>query len=933
MPSKRTNNVLLWNEEKINQKLRNLFESSSVHLDELLKPYREAAAVLPYFEFHKLQANNGNRGGPPPTEFADECETALSEEHTPAWSLRTSVRRTSLAILLDENRIEEALSANERPSSPLHQLLETSLRFKRLEIINLSRKELCAALVVRSWLNGIIEPLPTVEDINKKIDQQALLEPLLSLVGEAFAGREDQLRRLSDYVGGKPTSSWKESIIRTFEQVFNIHQRPPLFVFGPGGIGKSTLLAKFILNHIDYPSNNRLPFAYLDFDRPVIDPADPGVLLLEIARQISIQLPESAGAFQSLTDEWKHSFLSQVSDNAMSDSPPEQITRQTNQFLTYAKYAIKDYTPLLIVLDTFEEVQFLSRSHAIGVFRLLDTLQQQLPTLRLVLAGRITPDLAEYQVTSLELTEFDKPAAKSFLRKHGVDAEKDAETLAENMRRSPLILKMVAELWQKGESSSRVRNSSWIDNIFGKTTEVQLYTRILEHIHNPEVRKLAHPGLILRKITPELILKVLAGPCDIDVPDISAAQTLFTNLGKEVTLVTFLDSYTLEHRHDVRAWMLKDINQVIGENLAREIHQLAINYYAHRKGDSNRAEELYHRLSLGVDRRILKSRWADRAAVLLPRPAILELPLEAQAYVAARIPIEIDLTAWSKADQSDWERYTERVVGQSFGNGDYQFGALALKQRTARLMNSRLIPLDIIAQAHMGDVEQAINNLNKVLPENLLQGDPQTLLSYTNAALTISELFPQNALTIITSKFAFQVLRRLEESEVPGRDLLFLAIRYFRNSQTWLQPEKSKIFQYLTKLLKSIGADAFQSSSALLQLWIKAGTPGLRLSEFSGKEWYALARAYLINFDFEDIQPLLSPSVGRMSGVKRLGTPNDQLTFLASALEKSSLGKTINPILFSILTKQPEFLAHLLRIQASPGSSSSATRSKKRKKK
>ena len=36
-----------------------------------------------------------------------------------------------------------------------------------------------------------------------------------------------------------------------------------------------------------------------------------------------------------------------------------------------------------------------------------------------------------------------------------------------------------------------------------------LFRRILGHIHTPEIRQLAHPGLVLRRITPDLIKEVL----------------------------------------------------------------------------------------------------------------------------------------------------------------------------------------------------------------------------------------------------------------------------------------------------------------------------------------------------------------------------------------------------------------------------------------
>ena len=49
---------------------------------------------------------------------------------------------------------------------------------------------------------------------------------------------------------------------------------------------------------------------------------------------------------------------------------------------------------------------------------------------------------------------------------------------------------------------------------------------------------MAHPGLVLRRVTPDLILKVLAQPCGIEVPDEETARELFDELAREVSLVT-----------------------------------------------------------------------------------------------------------------------------------------------------------------------------------------------------------------------------------------------------------------------------------------------------------------------------------------------------------------------------------------------------------
>ena len=136
----------------------------------------------------------------------------------------------------------------------------------------------------------------------------------------------------------------------------------------------------------------------------------------------------------------------------------------------------------------------------------------------------------------------------------------------------------------------------------------QLYQRILGHIHNEQVRRLAHPGLVLRRITPEIILKVLAQPCSVTVRTITEAEQLFGELLREVSLVTPNDDGSLRHRSDVRRVML-DLLRQDEPLMVREIHRQAVNYYRLQDGPLARAEEIYHRLSLGQQQRTIDERW------------------------------------------------------------------------------------------------------------------------------------------------------------------------------------------------------------------------------------------------------------------------------------------------------------------------------------
>ena len=93
------------------------------------------------------------------------------------------------------------------------------------------------------------------------------------LTSAGFVGRDREIAQLRAFVFGPPPVA-------------------PLFVFGPGGVGKSTLVARFVLVHVEADD---LPIAYLDIDRPMIRPEHPQTLLLDAIGQLQPQLDVPIG--------------------------------------------------------------------------------------------------------------------------------------------------------------------------------------------------------------------------------------------------------------------------------------------------------------------------------------------------------------------------------------------------------------------------------------------------------------------------------------------------------------------------------------------------------------------------------------------------------------------------------------------------------------
>jgi hypothetical protein len=71
--------------------------------------------------------------------------------------------------------------------------------------------------------------------------------------------------------------------------------RPVLVLTGAGGVGKSALLGRFLLEHARKASEQRLLFAYLPFDDPSLRAEEPLTLVVEIVSQIERQFPDIKG--------------------------------------------------------------------------------------------------------------------------------------------------------------------------------------------------------------------------------------------------------------------------------------------------------------------------------------------------------------------------------------------------------------------------------------------------------------------------------------------------------------------------------------------------------------------------------------------------------------------------------------------------------------
>lgn len=702
--------------------------SEAPSVDDARWAHREAAVLLDAFDAATLDVPGRDVDDRERSRFlVEDCERVASRAG-PMWRLHADVRAATVRRLGSPQRLLATVEG--RPPDPQHvgrAMAEAYLRGDAPPLARQTLAQLHGTATAIEWLRGLDLGLPDGAEVRRQRSVAAVLDPLRTLLDGPFVGREAELRRIAEYVEVLPPGSRRSAGRRLLRQIFGLHERPPLVVRGPGGVGKSTLMARFVLDHAELDGQRRVPFAYLTFDRRDLDPHEPLTLLAEAIKQLAGMFPDVAPEATVLTELIRRTLRRQVSvkqqagfEHASSKRAMTTLSLRDDQTLLSRYSGLVDTalgvgprdhnrdTPLLWVLDTFEVVQRQGLTAVLSVWDFLDALQAVHPRLRVVFAGRAP--LEGHRTDDLELGGFDADTALDFLRGHldGVDvADGFLRAVAKRVRRNPLSLKLAAEvLRREGAAALRevTRQRQVLRALDAEVVQGILYRRILDHLEDEELRRIASPGLVMRRITPEVIREVLAAACRLgDVSD-ERAWDLYQRLATEASLVTSTGD-ALVHRADVRAVMLPLLRRDDPATVDR-IHRRAIAFYRARPDFTDRAEELYHRLALGQATSTLDRYWMPDAAPLL-EPAMDELPASSRAYLAEKLGLTVDTETLAQADAAAWTRQVRRIAREHLDGGRPDAALEVLRARRPEAAGAEIVALEAEALALLGRMDEA----------------------------------------------------------------------------------------------------------------------------------------------------------------------------------------------------------------------------------
>jgi hypothetical protein len=553
------------------------------------------------------------------TQLASACDTQPPGPEG-RWLMRLPERRHAISALAEADALTSAVQW--RRDRPTDQETEDLLAVL-LDQPPMSREEILAALRDEDTGRQMLQrAIVALDRAGAAAPARDLLVPVRSALGEqeraarrqriaerGFFGREGEQDAIRDWIA-KP---------------FGTAPVRCLLIAGAPGIGKSALLEHAVAEFL------ALPMALvvrLDFDRAGLDVVDQRGLTLEVARQLGEGLGENGVA---LLD--KRIVASAVGEAAKSE-PVRRATIAPQELLANIGSAV-GRRPILFVLDTLEVLQGRGVTQAENLFSWLDQFVRVsgLPV-RVLAAGRGDPleGVRSRVANDIRLTGLGDGPATELLAKMEVPSQAwgDVMAIADG---NPLRLRLA------GEIVKRIGLNDLVKAKGRRSLEADfLYRFLLSRIEDPELRRLAHPGLIVRRINHEVIREVLAPKLGLDRISEARAHALLAGLAEHHWLVEADPGAPgfLKHRSDMRSLLLPLLYRTAPRQ-SSDIDKAAVRWFASVDEPWRRVEAAYHSLQLMRTVAGAKSPPVISASVaaLLDADALAELPNEARDLIHA----------------------------------------------------------------------------------------------------------------------------------------------------------------------------------------------------------------------------------------------------------------------------------------------------------
>lgn len=542
--------------------------------------------------------------------LAAVCDTNPDESKN--WLLLGPNRQAILDGLRSTGRLLEAIAQRResRPDPVTNDLLDALSNvgdFTRQQVERAlgtpNRDWLVRIATALDWAGGLAAASGLLERSRtaiKSLERKARREEIM---GMPFVGRTDEIDKLMGLLTATPRRDVRG-----------------VFMSGPPGIGKSALMERVIARHYDMFHS---VIVRLDFDRAGLDVTDLRVLTMEAARQVADRIGDTAT--ELLAERMRTASLQEGSDSILEARRTFPVQLATEMTLTLNRSS----RPLLVVVDTLEALQARGATHLNQLFDWLQRLSEAgIQNMAVLAAGRAAPPEEFKKVAGeVPLEGLSRPDAIDFAEELNVNPQ-DSATVAERAAYVPLAIKLAADI-VKADGIEALPDKKPNP----KFASAMLYRILLSRIDDDRLRSLAHPGLIVRRISADLLREVIAP--EVDLPNLSHddARTLFDALALQHWLVKIdeQDPSFVRHREDIRQDLLPLLYQE-DPALCAKIDRRAMKWFAARDDAKSEVDALYHRLQL-LRRPGSRPAIPEDIAAQFDEATISELPEAAQVLV------------------------------------------------------------------------------------------------------------------------------------------------------------------------------------------------------------------------------------------------------------------------------------------------------------
>lgn len=547
----------------------------------------------------------------------DAVDTVTGPDRIQRWSVSLPARLDVLAAATAAQVRAWRDEGGDVIDTPEQRLFDDWLG-GRLDLERALRDEAGALRDVGRWLARASWPEPAPALVQRRLAEVDALDRLRAVVGPAFVGREPELAELT-------------AVVRSSGRAV---------IDGRGGLGKSALIARLLLDL----GPEAVP-VILDLDDPAVDPTESISWFLRIAQQLEPRIEGGRALADRLALEARASRRDGEPDVEVESAvaaaarsfQDSHLVHSVNRLAAMVASSLSPEQRLVVVVDTIERALHVSAELTAQLVGFLDRTFLRPTRGALIVAGR-GPLPAELLPDAIvvHLEPLDPDEATAVLLSYGVAPRAKAQRVTELVGCSPLTLRLAAAVVTR-EGARSLESKELADALERAMIDGYLYRRILGHL--PErLRRLAHPGFLLWRLTGDRILRILHDVTEPRIRDAATAEAMLADMRRVHDLVT-IDPYDAELGLRVRPEIRSALCRLISEDdpaLARRIHERGASYLHGAQRAVDRAERIYHLLALGR-RELAEASWGDDVAAFF-HDVIDELPAASAAWLRARLP-------------------------------------------------------------------------------------------------------------------------------------------------------------------------------------------------------------------------------------------------------------------------------------------------------